>query len=189
VHGANRLASNSLLEGLVFARRIADDLTRRLAAGELPESAPVETDEPRALIRGKRRLQVQRAMTAGAGSVRSAESLAAAERRLAKLAAADDGKTGGPKSWEATNLLHLGRALVLAASLREETRGGHVREDFPGRDDERFLHHTILRRAENGRLTATSEPVPHENLEGLDLDAPGAPGTPHGPLHREESDE
>jgi L-aspartate oxidase len=180
VHGANRLASNSLLEGLVFARRIADDLTRRLAAGELPESAPVDTDGPPALIRGKRRLQVQRAMTAGAGSVRSAGSLAEAERRLAKLAAADDGKTGGPKSWETTNLVHLGRALVLAASLREETRGGHVREDFPDRDDEHFLHHILVRRDEEGRLSATSEPVPHENLEGLDLD---------GPLHHEESDE
>lgn len=170
VHGANRLASNSLLEGLVFARRIADDLTTRLAAGELPESSPVEPAGAPALIRGKRRLKVQRAMTAGAGSVRSATSLAATEARLAELAAADDGRKGGPKSWETTNLLHLGRALTLAASLREETRGGHVREDFPRRDDEHFLHHTVIRRADDGRLTVTAQPVPRENLRGLELD-------------------
>ena len=174
VHGANRLASNSLLEGLVFARRIADDLTHRLAAGELPDPTPVEvasdaTDHP-ALIRGKRRVAVQRAMTAGAGSVRSAASLAATAARLGELAAADDGKKGGPKSWEATNLLHVGRALTLAAVLREETRGGHVREDFPDRDDENFLHHTVIRRRPDGQLIAATDPVSRENLNGLDLD-------------------
>ena len=59
-------------------------------------------------------------MTAGAGSVRSAASLAATAARLAELAAADDGKKGVPKSWETTNLLHVGQALTLAAVLREE---------------------------------------------------------------------
>ena len=83
VHGANRLASNSLLEGLVFGRRIADDLTSRLGAGELPETAPVVSDEQPELVRGKRRLQVQRAMTAGAGTVRSAASLERTEAALA----------------------------------------------------------------------------------------------------------
>ena len=174
VHGANRLASNSLLEGLVFGRRIADDLTRRLAAGELPQptsvrQVPATADRP-ALVRGKRRLAVQRAMTAGAGSVRSRTSLEATQHRLAEVAAADDGKKGSPKSWETTNLVHLGQALSLAASLRDETRGGHVREDFPERDDAHFLHHTVIRRGRDGELTVTVEPVPPENLIGLDLD-------------------
>jgi len=174
VHGANRLASNSLLEGLVFARRIADDLTTRLGAGELPETtpaAPVGTPE---LIRGKRRLDVQRAMTAGSGTVRSAGSLAATQETLAALAARavtdDADKQGGPKSWEATNLLHLGRALTYAAALRDETRGGHVREDFPSRDDENFLHHVHLQRSDAGVLEARVVPVPRSNLDGLDLD-------------------
>jgi L-aspartate oxidase len=174
VHGANRLASNSLLEGLVFARRIADDLTARLGAGELPETTPVDPGGEPQLIRGKRRLEVQRAMTAGAGSVRSAASLAATEASLAGLAAraaADDvKKKGGPKSWETTNLLHLGRALTYAAWLREETRGGHVREDFPARDDERFLHHVQLTRSGDGALTAEGVEVPRSNLDGLGLD-------------------
>ncbi|EWT03570.1 L-aspartate oxidase [Intrasporangium oryzae NRRL B-24470] len=174
VHGANRLASNSLLEGLVFARRIADDLTARLGAGELPETSPVATDDVPVLLRGKRRLDVQRAMTTGAGTVRSAASLAAAEVALAALAAkaagGDDHKQGGPKSWETTNLLLLGRALTYAAGLREETRGGHVREDFPARDDARFLHHTVLSRSADGLLVARTEEVPRSNLDGLGLD-------------------
>ncbi len=176
VHGANRLASNSLLEGLVFGRRIADDLTSRLGAGELPETAPVVSDEQPELVRGKRRLHVQRAMTAGAGTVRSAASLERTEAALAEVArrgATDDsGRPGGPKSWEATNLLHLGRALTRAAAHRAETRGGHVREDFPARDDEHFLHHVHLVRGRGGRLDAEVAPVPRSNLDGLDLDGP-----------------
>ncbi|WP_323097741.1 L-aspartate oxidase [Intrasporangium sp. YIM S08009] len=179
VHGANRLASNSLLEGLVFARRIADDLTARLGAGELPATVPVQGEDgdgtvPPELVRGKRRLDVQRAMTAGAGTVRSAASLAATEEALAAVTAkaADDAdRQGGPKSWETTNLVHLGRALTHAAALREETRGGHVREDYPTRDDERFLHHVHLTRQASGRLGASVVPVPRANLDGLDLDA------------------
>ena len=188
VHGANRLASNSLLEGLVFARRIADDLAQRLGRGELPPTQPatqpatepVPGDGVPGLIRAKRRLDVQRAMTAGSGSVRSAASLAATEEQLAAIAVANDGKRCGPRNWETTNLLHVGRALTFAAALREETRGGHVREDFPDRDDEHFLHHTILRRRDDGIITACTEAVPRANLAGLDLD---------GRLHHEEHDE
>ena len=174
VHGANRLASNSLLEGLVFARRIADDLTTRLTAGELPETSPVDPGGERELLRPKRRLTVQRAMTAGSGTVRSAASLAATEHELAALSAraadGDGGRKGGPKSWETTNLLHLGHALTRAALLREETRGGHVREDFPARDDARFLHHVLLSRSATGELVTRVLDVPPENLVGLDLD-------------------
>ena len=90
------------------------------------------------------------------------------------VAAEPDGyadRAGGPKSWETTNLLHLGRALTYAAGLRDETRGGHVREDFPTRDDAAFLHHTLLRRGDDDVLRAEIVEVPQSNLEGLDLDA------------------
>ncbi len=188
VHGANRLASNSLLEGLVFARRIADDLTDRLGAGELAETSPVDAHDVPGLVRGRRRLDVQRTMTAGSGTVRSALSLAATEaelERVAGLGAHDDaGKKGGPKSWEATNLLHLGRALTYAAVLREETRGGHVREDFPERDDAHFLHHTVLHRSADGTLVARRDEVPQANLAGLDLDS--LTDAPHPATHDAE---
>jgi L-aspartate oxidase len=142
VHGANRLASNSLLEGLVFADRIAEDITARLAAGDLPptEALPKDPAEGVGLLAAERRLDVQRTMTAGTGPVRTAESTVHTAARLRKLLAEPPGAvTTG--AWETTNLAHLGLALTTAAHAREETRGGHERGDFPDRDDRVWLGH------------------------------------------------
>ena len=160
VHGANRLASNSLLEGLVFAHRIADDVTARIAAGELPLREPAPGPGEAAVLDAVHRLELQRAMTRGAGPVRSAQSTDEALECLAGLAArAPSRAEPGPRTWETTNLLHLGQALSLVAHLREETRGGHVRSDFPERDDTRWLTHLTVRRAEGGALGVTERPV------------------------------
>ncbi|WP_043265500.1 L-aspartate oxidase [Streptomyces sp. CT34] len=189
VHGANRLASNSLLEGLVFAERIAADIASDGAAGRVPEPVPSAAEErgaPRALplLAPETRAAVQRIMTAGAGVLRSAGSLARAAADLdglhreatgAALAAQAPGGAGGAdappasakapepgvEAWEATNLLCVARVLVAAAQRREETRGCHWREDHPERDDASWRRHFRITlgadRALNIRTTATAD--------------------------------
>ncbi|MGC0313051.1 L-aspartate oxidase [Kitasatospora acidiphila] len=154
VHGANRLASNSLLEGLVFAERIAADLTERHRAGELPERtvdvAAAAAAQPVPLPAPETRARIQHLMSRGAGVLRSAESLAETTAGLAELsrdAAADaaEQKPADPRveTWEAANLLLVAAALVTAAGARTETRGCHWREDHPERDDARWQRHLI----------------------------------------------
>ena len=161
VHGANRLASNSLLEGLVFSRRIADDVAARLDDGELVLRAPAPADDqPADLLDATHRIEVQRAMTRGCGPLRSAASTADAAAALEALAALPPSAAEpGPVTWETTNLLHLGQALALLAHRREETRGGHIRNDAPERDDARWLVHQELARGAGGRLLLSERPV------------------------------
>ncbi|HET6966813.1 MAG TPA: L-aspartate oxidase [Ornithinibacter sp.] len=160
VHGANRLASNSLLEGLVFAHRIADDITRRIADGALPVRRPAADAGDAAVLDASHRLDLQRAMTRGSGPVRSGTSTTGALEALAVLAALPPTEAEpGPATWETTNLLHLGQALSLVAHQREETRGGHVRSDFPERDDARWLLHLTTTRTPDGTLVVTQHPV------------------------------
>jgi L-aspartate oxidase len=126
VHGANRLASNSLLEGLVFAERIAADL-----ATALPERMePVPDDRVKGLVDPGAIDQIQHLMTERAGVLRSGSGLAEAAEALAKLG---DQQVRRPSlaAWEATNLHTLASALVEAAEMRTETRGSHWREDYP----------------------------------------------------------
>ena len=130
VHGANRLASNSLLEGLVFSRRIAQVLP-----GELRPWAEVAAD-PREpwLVDGSRRRAMQEEMTGRVGVLRSADGLRLAGQGLDVMAdtAAD---VVDQEAWETTNLVTVSALLTEAALLREETRGSHWREDFPERND------------------------------------------------------
>ncbi|WBQ06112.1 L-aspartate oxidase [Kribbella sp. CA-293567] len=131
VHGANRLASNSLLEGLVFARRIAASL-----AADLPElREPVADERVAGLVAADVVPELQRVMTVGSGVIRSASGLSEAGDRLAKLIEQPAEQPGTP-DWEATNLATVATALIEAATVREESRGSHWREDHPDRDDE-----------------------------------------------------
>jgi L-aspartate oxidase len=151
VHGANRLASNSLLEGLVFARRIAADIAADLPA----QTDPVDARPPGWVVPEQIRAPLQRAMTLGAGVLRSADSLAAAAHELAVLGA--DRAAPRLASWEATNLVTVASALVAAAIRREETRGCHWREDFPLAGDE-WLGHLLAGIGRHDSLTETWEP-------------------------------
>ncbi len=140
VHGANRLASNSLLEGLVFSRRIADVLP-----GELRPWADAAPDprEP-GLLPGDVRTPMQQVMTSQVGVLRSADGLAEASTTLDELTGHEAGQVA-QEEWETTNLVTISMALTLAAQLREETRGSHWREDFPERDDEFWAGHFDVR--------------------------------------------
>ncbi|MEV6410784.1 L-aspartate oxidase [Kribbella sp. NPDC051718] len=133
VHGANRLASNSLLEGLVFARRIAASLAEHLPV--LREPAP--DHRVSGLVAADVVPELQRVMTVGAGVIRSASGLSEAGDRLAKLIEQPAEQPGTP-DWEATNLATVASALIEAATTREESRGSHWREDHPDRDDEHW---------------------------------------------------
>ncbi len=136
VHGANRLASNSLLEGLVFSRRIAAVLPDELP----PWSDPVEDERTAGLVAGAVRRDLQETMTSRVGVLRSADGLGEASALLDKLAG-NSAEQVDQDSWETTNLLTISAALADAAALREETRGSHWRDDFPERDDERWAGH------------------------------------------------
>jgi len=147
VHGANRLASNSLLEGLVFATRIGAALEQDLPSPTEPQTS----DRLDGLVSAAARTELQRAMTEGAGVLRSADSLQHTAKTLDAIAARTDGAPA-PEAWETTNLMTVASALVTAAAHREETRGSHWREDYPDRDDARWLVRIQQRLAPDGEF-------------------------------------
>jgi L-aspartate oxidase len=149
VHGANRLASNSLLEGMVFAPRVIEaidagkdgpspDGAMRAVLGGVTDipGRQLARRAPRAASDGivdsaeKLRDRLQRAMTAGAGVLRSEQSLDETFRTIDEIAAAllASGETS-PAMAEIRNLLDVGAALVHAARARTESRGNHWRAD------------------------------------------------------------
>ncbi len=128
VHGANRLASNSLLEGLVFAERVARDLatvppaeTTNLPAGGW--RVPLLTDRGAAQVAAD---SVRRIMWDGAGIVRTAKGLRTCVEEIITIGQRlPDGAT------EETNMVDTALLIAEAALLRKESRGGHFRKDFP----------------------------------------------------------
>lgn len=157
VHGANRLASNSLLEGLVFAARAAQDIaargpdTRAGARDSTDEVAPCgldtlagardSTNEAATIVE---RSALQQLMWEAAGVCRSAEPLERAAETLASLRGVE-GASATIAQREDANLLELSRVLVRAALTRQESRGAHFRSDFSGESTD-FAHHLTWRR-------------------------------------------
>jgi L-aspartate oxidase len=154
VHGANRLASNSLLEGMVFGARLAESILAgedgprprgAMAAFLDDRGETVETGTDRAPAVGwrsgiavpwpdmaKTRDQLQRTMIEGAGVVRSAGSLEAARETLEAIGAATGSGTPVDRHHgELANLVTVARSVLSSAALRCETRGAHARIDHP----------------------------------------------------------
>jgi L-aspartate oxidase len=129
VHGANRLASNSLLEALVFADRAA----RALATEPMPHrlapnvaASGVATGSSADARCSAQRAELRRIMSLHVGVQRSETSLLQAEQALADLSVAT-----APTAWRTMNQLLVARLIAAAARRRRESRGGHVRVDFP----------------------------------------------------------
>jgi L-aspartate oxidase len=162
VHGANRLASNSLLEGLVFARRIAVELH-----AELPQRRPALGDprEP-GLIDRSVVPAMQQAMSRYAGGLRDAAGLDRCAAELVKLAA-QRGAEPGLESWEASNMMMVATAIVASARLREESRGAHWRDDFEGRREEWHGH---LIAEQSAQLGLQHHFVPAQSAEPVPID-------------------
>ena len=158
VHGANRLASNSLLEGLVFGQRIAQTVLERLREPVPPPRELEPLAAPGALLAEDARADLQTLMSRDAGVLRDEKGLHKAGDDLAALAERDGGLPG-TEAWETTNLLTVASALVQAATLREETRGAHWRDDFPERDDARWRGHLDVTLGSDGRLVTRFAPL------------------------------
>ena len=167
VHGANRLASNSLLEGLVFAHRAAADVARAVSSHALVRRDPVPRPGDPALVAAAARARIQRIATEGSGVLRDGPGLAAALGRLAQVRTdadrrRDDGRTLAepqPAEWETTNVHQVATAITTAALSRTESRGGHFRTDFP-LPDEAWRLRQVLTLDPDGVLTTTRAALP-----------------------------
>ena len=151
VHGANRLASNSLLEGLVFGARAAksmlnDGLAFASASDPDPVAHPLSAAEDQHVEALTTRLQA--AMWAHAGLLRSAALLTRGQALRAAISAELDGiaASGGMnrRLAEALSLACVAQSVLDSALARTESRGAHFRNDFPARDDEHFQRHSIF---------------------------------------------
>jgi len=146
LHGANRLASNSLLEGLVLSRRIVRAME---FDGSAPTSARIVSPqaESSALFNiDAAHNTLQTLMSSYVGMTRSRGSLAEAAAVLEGLARTLSVALRRPEELELQNMLTVATLIAHAAWLREETRGCHSRVDFPLRDDARWQTHLVWRR-------------------------------------------
>ena len=180
VHGANRLGTNSLLDIVVFGRRGGKHMAEWSQTVDLPPFP----DDPEGFTRDligavlarrdgvppvEIRDRLQETMYELAFVVRTAEGLTKMKRILDDLeqqyeqvVIQDKGKMYNTDLMEAVELgflLDNAEPLVVAALAREESRGGHYREDFPNRDDENWLKHSLAYREEDGSVRLEWKPV------------------------------
>ena len=157
IMGANRLASNSLIECLVFANRAVEDTVKVGSVKEFPKfEVQYSKDENNAILYQQLRSQVSEIMNFHAGIIRSEESLMEGLSKieeLGKIIKQKQAERGGEHNREyyleaSRRLLCVARLIMSPALLRKESRGGHYREDYPCADEAYALHSVQRRGAE-----------------------------------------
>jgi L-aspartate oxidase len=157
LHGANRLASNSLLEGLVFSRRIARALAEEAPALFVDRVLSVSQGRPAGKFE-LCRTALQCMMRDLVGMTRSATCLSQACDQLGEMGETLMGTTGQtPGDFECQNLVTVAALVAHAARFRTESRGTHYREDFPDPNDKRWRVHAVWRRDTATRLVSAGE--------------------------------
>jgi L-aspartate oxidase len=152
VHGANRLASNSLLEGLVFGAR-AGAAAAEESPLEIVEAAPRDWDFGETAdwrIGDGTRREVKKIMWDKVGIVRNEQGLKEALDALEEIAS----RQMNTRSW---NFVTLAKLVAQAALARRESRGGHYRNDYPERDDENFKAHTLQQRVDLQQVSTSTK--------------------------------
>ncbi|HFQ61446.1 MAG TPA: FAD-binding protein [Epsilonproteobacteria bacterium] len=190
VHGANRLGANSVLEALLFGRHAGENMVKALDEGiDLRPAAPsdaepmisemekIKTSNGNETVPGLRE-ELQIGMTADAGVFRSKESLERQMKLIDELLVRfnniridDKSNTFNTDLQEAIELGHMlefSKFIVDGALNREESRGGHYREDFPTRDDEKFMVHTYATMDKDFNITTEWGKVTQGKFEPME---------------------
>ncbi len=180
VHGANRLGGNSLLDIVVFGKIAGEDASEFVAGLDFVDFSEGEVKRQEERIRellegeGSERLpnlrsELSDAMSEGVGIFRDEKGIEGAlnkvreiKERAKKLKVYDPElsfNTNLQQTLEFLNMVEVAETIALGALERRESRGAHARTDYPKRDDENFLKHSLIRRGEDGELRLSWKPV------------------------------
>ncbi len=196
VHGSNRLGTNSLLDINVFGKRAgiaAAEYAKTAEYVEIPENPTAFVEDQIAMLRAATgtekvaviRKELQDTMDANMQVFRSEETIREAlakieelRDRYTRIAIQDKGKRFNLELLEAIELgflLDLAEVMTVSALHRKESRGGHYREDYPNRDDENFMKHSMVYRDPSAEM---------EGIKGIRFDTKPVIFTRYEPMER-----